>query len=45
LICRNGEISKQAIGLLLKAGFSQVKYLEGGINAWAKEVDPSLPIY
>jgi len=31
--------------LLLSAGFRKVKNLKGGINAWAKEVDPSLPIY
>ena len=27
------------------AGFRKVKNLTGGINAWAKEVDPSLAVY
>jgi len=31
--------------LLVSAGFKKVKNLKGGINAWAKDVDESLPIY
>jgi adenylyltransferase/sulfurtransferase len=31
--------------LLQSAGFRKVKNLKGGINAWAREVDPRLPIY
>jgi rhodanese-related sulfurtransferase len=31
--------------LLAGAGFRKVKNLRGGINAWAEEVDPSLPVY
>jgi len=31
--------------LLVGAGFKRVKNLKGGINAWAKEIDPTLPIY
>jgi rhodanese-related sulfurtransferase len=31
--------------LLVGAGFKKVKNLHGGINAWARDVDASLPIY
>jgi rhodanese-related sulfurtransferase len=27
------------------AGFRKIKNLRGGINAWAREVDPKLPVY
>ncbi len=45
LFCKAGTRSTRALELLLSAGFRKVKNLKGGINAWAKEVDPSLPIY
>jgi sulfur-carrier protein adenylyltransferase/sulfurtransferase len=45
LFCKAGTRSARALELLVSAGFRKVKNLKGGINAWAKEVDPSLPIY
>lgn len=45
LFCKAGTRSTRALELLVSAGFRKVKNLKGGINAWAKEVDPSLPIY
>ncbi len=45
LFCKAGTRSTRALELLLSAGFRKVKNLKGGINAWAREVDPSLPIY
>ncbi len=45
LFCKAGTRSTRALELLLSAGFRKVKNLKGGINAWAKEVDPGLPIY
>lgn len=45
LFCKSGTRSARALELLLSAGFRKVKNLKGGINAWAREVDPSLPIY
>ncbi|MBN2550850.1 MAG: molybdopterin-synthase adenylyltransferase MoeB [Anaerolineales bacterium] len=45
VFCRAGTRSRRALELLLSAGFCKVKHLKGGINAWAKEVDPTLPIY
>jgi adenylyltransferase/sulfurtransferase len=45
LMCKAGTRSTRALELLLGAGFRKVKNLKGGINAWAEEVDPSLPVY
>ncbi|MBI4761481.1 MAG: molybdopterin-synthase adenylyltransferase MoeB [Chloroflexota bacterium] len=45
VFCKGGTRSARALELLASAGFKKVKNLKGGINAWAREVDPSLPIY
>ena len=45
LMCKGGTRSTRALELLMGAGFRKVKNLKGGINAWAEEVDPSLPVY
>ena len=45
VFCKAGTRSARALELLVSAGFKKVKNLKGGINAWAKEVDQSLPIY
>ena len=45
VFCKAGPRSTRALELLASAGFRKVKNLKGGINAWAREVDPSLPIY
>jgi len=45
LFCKAGTRSARALEILASAGFRKVKNLKGGINAWATEVDPSLPIY
>ena len=43
--CKAGTRSTRALEILASAGFKKVKNLKGGINAWAINVDPSLPIY
>jgi adenylyltransferase/sulfurtransferase len=43
--CRSGQRSQTVAVQLQRAGFKNVSNLAGGINAWAKEVDPSLPTY
>jgi molybdopterin/thiamine biosynthesis adenylyltransferase/rhodanese-related sulfurtransferase len=45
VFCKAGTRSARALELLTSAGFRKVKNLKGGINSWAREVDPSLPIY
>lgn len=45
LFCKGGTRSARALELLVGAGFRKLKNLRGGINAWAKEIDSSLPTY
>jgi sulfur-carrier protein adenylyltransferase/sulfurtransferase len=45
LYCRSGARSATAARLLLDLGFTHVRSLRGGINAWAQRVDPSVPVY
>ena len=45
VFCRTGSRSRRALELLVSAGFRNVRNLRGGINAWAREVDPKLPLY
>lgn len=45
LYCRTGVRSARALSLLRDAGFRRVKNLHGGINAWARIVDPTMPQY
>ncbi|MBN2386642.1 MAG: molybdopterin-synthase adenylyltransferase MoeB [Anaerolineales bacterium] len=45
VFCRTGVRSARALELLSGAGFRKVKNLRGGINAWARQVDPNLPVY
>lgn len=42
--CRSGRRSAQACQMLRQAGFVRVANLEGGLLAWARDVDPSLPL-
>jgi adenylyltransferase/sulfurtransferase len=45
IFCKSGTRSARALELLVSAGFKKVKNLKGGINAWARDVNQSLPIY
>ena len=45
VFCKGGSRSARALELLASAGFKKAKNLKGGINAWAREVDGSLPLY
>ena len=45
LICHHGRRSQHAAMLLAGAGFSQVHNLQGGVEAWAAEVDPAMKRY
>ena len=44
-ICKSGERSALVVSLLREAGFERAMNLEGGIDRWRDEVDPSLPDY
>jgi sulfur-carrier protein adenylyltransferase/sulfurtransferase len=43
--CRSGVRSAQVIELLRQHGFTKLWNLVGGINRWAQEIDPALPVY
>ena len=44
-LCHKGMRSADATGFLLQQGFSNVKNLVGGIDAWSVEIDGSVPRY
>lgn len=45
VMCRSGSRSETACELLEEAGFANVANLKGGINEWARKIDPNLPVY
>lgn len=45
LHCKSGQRSAEALAALHKAGFSSASHLGGGVLAWAKQIDTSLPTY
>jgi sulfur-carrier protein adenylyltransferase/sulfurtransferase len=45
LQCKSGARSAKALHLLQEAGFRKLYNLEGGINAWSEQVDPTVPKY
>jgi adenylyltransferase/sulfurtransferase len=45
MLCHHGMRSEMAANWLLQHGFTQLINIEGGIDAWSAEVDPSLPRY
>lgn len=45
VICHHGIRSRQ-VGLYLQhQGFARVINLQGGVDAWARDVDPAMPTY
>lgn len=45
LHCHHGRRSMMALQFLQEEGFTQLKNLEGGIDAWAEECDPKMTRY
>lgn len=43
--CHTGRRSAHAVAYLRKLGFSKAKNLRGGIEAWSREIDRSVPRY
>ncbi|MGI4815186.1 MAG: rhodanese-like domain-containing protein [Janthinobacterium lividum] len=44
-ICHHGARSAQAAMFLASRGFEDVINLQGGMDAWSRQVDPSVPVY
>ena len=45
LYCKTGARSQEAARIALAAGWRYAASLEGGVLAWARDVDPSLATY
>lgn len=45
VICHHGIRSRQVGMFMEQYGFENIINLHGGINAWAREVDPTMPTY
>ena len=45
LVCHHGGRSAQAAQWLARNGFARVHNLAGGVDAWARMVDPAMPRY
>lgn len=45
VMCHHGRRSFQASLFLKSHGFSHVLNLKGGIQAWAEQIDPTMPRY
>lgn len=45
VMCHLGGRSAQAVSWLRSKGFSRAINLQGGIDAWARRIDPSMRVY
>jgi molybdopterin/thiamine biosynthesis adenylyltransferase/rhodanese-related sulfurtransferase len=45
LYCKTGVRSAEALAAVKKAGFSDAKHLQGGIVAWARQLEPDMVMY
>ncbi|KAM7250905.1 hypothetical protein ACFE04_022788 [Oxalis oulophora] len=45
VVCRRGNDSQRAAQYLQKNGFSSAKDIIGGIESWARDIDPTFPTY
>ncbi|BBZ80000.1 adenylyltransferase/sulfurtransferase MoeZ [Mycolicibacterium anyangense] len=45
LYCKTGVRSAEALAALKKAGFSDALHLQGGIVAWARQLEPDMVMY
>lgn len=45
VVCHHGMRSAHATGWLRQQGFDRAINLAGGIDAWARRIDPSMKVY
>ena len=45
VVCHHGIRSMSVTAWLRQQGFEKVQSLRGGIDRWAREVDPKVPVY
>ena len=44
-LCHHGMRSLQVANFLLQSGFTEVVNVQGGIDAWSKQIDAHIPLY
>ena len=45
LHCKSGVRSAECLAVVKAAGFADATHVSGGVVAWVKQIDPSLPEY
>lgn len=45
VLCHHGVRSMNVTAWLRQQGFEKVQSLQGGIDRWARQIDPSVPVY
>jgi rhodanese-related sulfurtransferase len=45
VLCHHGYRSAKIVSFLIEKKFANVVNISGGIDAWSKNIDPSVPIY
>ncbi len=45
VICHHGTRSLQVVAFLQRQGFTNLHNLQGGIDAWSREIDPKVALY
>ena len=45
VVCHHGVRSLSVTAWLRQQGFEKVQSLQGGIDRWSREIDPSVPLY
>ncbi len=45
VVCHHGVRSMNVTAWLRQQGFENVQSLRGGIDRWAREIDPKIPLY
>ena len=45
MVCHHGARSFQSGMFLEQMGFTRITNLQGGVAAWARDVDPTMPTY
>ena len=43
--CHHDSRSRIAVMMLRQLGVTDVRWLEGGIDAWSRQIDPTVPTY
>jgi rhodanese-related sulfurtransferase len=45
VICHHGVRSQQVISFLQRQSVAALVNLDGGVDAWARTIDPDMPVY